>query len=775
MVLFGATGDLVAKKIAPALFHLVQQKKLPDAFEVVGFSRRDMDHASFREHIAASLVQHKEARPESSFLDLFSFCRGEFTKKKDYARLAETLQKIDAKWGMCTSKLFYLAVPPEFYEPILTRLSSSGLTKPCGGNEGWTRVIVEKPFGKDARGAQKLDEMLGKLFQETQIYRIDHYLAKEMLQNILMFRFSNNIFEQTWNNQSIEQIHARLWETIGVEDRGSFYDGVGALRDVGQNHLLQMIALITMDHPSSALPESIRLSRSAVLDAFERLSSREIEKNTYRAQYEGYQLTQGVSRESRTETYFKIRAYLGTPRWRGVPIILEGGKRMSEARKEIIATFKHPRPCLCQKGEHHKNRVIFSLEPAEGIRIEFWAKKPGFSLETEARTFDFSLRGGNVLAHGEEYEKLLLDCIAGDQTLFVSTDEVRAMWKFIDPIIAGWRKEKTPPALYKPGTDGAARKSLFLEEAMHGRPSLKKELGMIGLGKMGKNLAVNMMRDGWRVFGYTEDMQKSYTHESGLAYVSNIKELVQALTRPRILWLMIPAGAVENVLFGKEGLCFLLDPGDIVIDGGNSFYKDSAARHKKLKKQGIYFVDAGVSGGPGGALSGACLMIGGERKVFEMLEPLFADMALPRGYQFFEGPGAGHFVKMVHNGIEYGMMQAIAEGFSVMKKSDYRLDLSRVADVYNHGSVIESRLIKWLSRAFEIHGENLEGVSGSPAHTGEGEWTVKTAQSLKIKTKIIEEALKFRIQSEKNPSYPGKIISALREQFGGHSIQKRQK
>jgi 6-phosphogluconate dehydrogenase len=233
--------------------------------------------------------------------------------------------------------------------------------------------------------------------------------------------------------------------------------------------------------------------------------------------------------------------------------------------------------------------------------------------------------------------------------------------------------------------------------------------------------------------------------------------------------LSIPAGkSVDEVLFSNEGIVNLLDKNDVILDGGNSFYKDSIRRAKKLKKKSIQFIDVGVSGGPAGARYGASLMIGGEKKLFEQYEQLFFDLAEPEGYQFFNGYGAGHFVKMIHNGIEYGMMQAIAEGFSILKKAPYKLDVSKITQVYNQGSVIESKLIAWLHNAFILHGDDLKNVSSSVGYTGEGEWTVQTAREMKIKTKIIEESLKFRVQSKKNPSYTGKILSALREQFGGH-------
>ena len=234
---------------------------------------------------------------------------------------------------------------------------------------------------------------------------------------------------------------------------------------------------------------------------------------------------------------------------------------------------------------------------------------------------------------------------------------------------------------------------------------------------------------------------------------------------------MVPSGKpVDEILFGGAGIVSGLSPGDIVIDGGNSYYEDSIAKEKKLKKMGIYFLDAGVSGGPSGAREGASIMVGGEKEMYEKIEYLFQDLAVPNGYGYMGKSGAGHFVKMVHNGIEYGMMQSIAEGFALMKKSDFNLNLWKVADVYNHGSVITSRLIGWLKDAYEKFGKDLEGVSGSVSHTGEGEWTVHTAEKLGVSTPVIKEAFTFRIASQKNPSYAGKILSALRNVFGGHAV-----
>jgi 6-phosphogluconate dehydrogenase len=253
--------------------------------------------------------------------------------------------------------------------------------------------------------------------------------------------------------------------------------------------------------------------------------------------------------------------------------------------------------------------------------------------------------------------------------------------------------------------------------------------------------------------------------------VYSLADLVAALEPPRTIWLMLTAGKPnDQVLFGEGGLVELLEPGDVVIDGGNSYYRDAAGRAERLAEHGIHFMDCGTSGGPAGARTGACLMIGGHEEDFGRLEALFADIALPDAYRFFEGHGAGHFVKMVHNGIEYGMMQAIAEGFQIMRMSEYELDLTAVADVYQHGSVIESRLVGWLGEAFELHGEALEGVSGMVGHTGEGEWTVRTADEMGLEARVIRGALEFRKESERDPSYAGQVLSALRNRFGGHAM-----
>ncbi|HUJ19043.1 MAG TPA: decarboxylating 6-phosphogluconate dehydrogenase [Nitrospirota bacterium] len=297
------------------------------------------------------------------------------------------------------------------------------------------------------------------------------------------------------------------------------------------------------------------------------------------------------------------------------------------------------------------------------------------------------------------------------------------------------------------------------------------KLGYIGLGKMGFNMVQRLLEKGHEVVAYDRSPEsvKAIAKE-GARPADSLQDMVQALPVPRLVWIMVPYQAVDAVL---AELVPLLARGDRVIDGGNSPYKESERRAAELERKGIDFLDAGVSGGPKGARTGACIMVGGKRGVFEKLEQLFRDLSVAKGYAYLGPAGAGHFVKMVHNGIEYGMMQALAEGFTVLKRSPFNLDLAVVADLYDHRSVIESRLVGWLQEAYRQFGPELKDISGSAAQSGEGMWTVEAAKEVAIAVPIIEGSLEFRLRSQKEPSYTGKIISALRHQFGGHEAAKK--
>ncbi len=779
LVVLGATGDLMKKKIIPSICHLHVHKRLPARFRVVGMARRDLNEIDFQAYVRTEL---KSRMPETAqtlvdeIAAFFTYHKGEFEESEAFERLKTKLEKIDEEWGLCSNKLFYLAVPPEHFEVIFKNLALVRLNIPCGGRLGWTRLLIEKPFGDNTAGAKALFAVLTQYFKTEQIYLMDHYLAKEIVQAITHFRFSNNLFEKSWDKNSIERIDVRLLETIDVEKRGEFYDATGAFLDVGQNHLLQMLAAITMDAPQNMLAENVRRRRAEIIETLKPWTPAAIKSQTFRAQYEGYLSVPHVSPESMTETYFKLQTELTHPAWQGVPVTLESGKHCPQAQKEVVVTFKHPSLCLaCTSESHVHNRVVFSIEPEDRICIYFWTEKPGFEQGLEERNFSFFLyERTQKIPYVEEYANLIFQCFIGDQTMFVSEREVLAQWKFADPVVSAWRQKAVALMRYAPGTD----KMIQAAALVGAKPKVQemaKEMAIVGLGKMGAGMARRMMDKGWRVVGYNRSPEVTRElAKEGLAPAFSLKEAVEKLSAPKVVWLMVPAGKpVDEVIFGSEGLVKYLKRGDTVIDGGNSFYKDTIQRAKKLKKYGIRFLDTGTSGGPGGARCGACLMIGGRREDFEKVEALFRDFALPEGYQFFAGVGAGHFVKMIHNGIEYGMMQSIAEGFTLLKKARFKLDLTRIADVYNHGSVIESRLVEWLKEAFELYGEDLKPVSGNVDQSGEGVWTVKTAREMGVAHKVIREALLFRNRSKKHPSYTGQIVSALRGQFGGHPVFKK--
>ena len=780
LTIFGVTGDLSYKKILPSLWHLYNEKRLPESLRIIGIARKEMDEEAWHSFIRGAISgKHSEVSFDKKFLtfcEYFRYLTGDLSESDAFSDLKAAVDKTETDWGVCTNKLFYLSVPPSTYETIFSNLAETELNRPCGGEDGWSRLLVEKPLGSDGKSADTLEDLIARYFKEEQIYRIDHYLFKEILQGVENFRFSNNLFENTWDKSSIERIDLRLCESIGVENRGRFYESVGALRDVGQNHLLEMLAAITMEYPADSTPEKVQRNRAEILKALQPWSKELIKQNTARYQYSGYRGIEGVDPESSVETYFALKTELDHLRWRGVPIYMEAGKRLGQARKEIVLTMKHAKNChLCDVGAHGPNRIIFRFEPNDEILINFWTKKPGFEYEIEERTFSFFLYEHETkVQYVEEYSKVLNSAMAGERASFIGRKEVEALWRFTDPIVNAWAQELTPLQTYEPGAKPNPELLGEQAEVGHETAELAGEIGMVGLGKMGANLAVQLRENHWQVVGYNkESFDSKVLDQAGVEVANSLSDLVGSLKAPRLIWLMVPHAAVDPVL---EELVPHLEAGDAVIDGGNSFYKDSVRRAASLKEKGINFLDVGVSGGPEGARHGACLMVGGERDVYETHEKLFRDLAVEKGYAYLGQSGAGHFVKMVHNGIEYGMMQAIGEGFAVMKKSEYELDLYDIAKVYNHGSVITSSLIGWLSRAYQKFSAELntdECCRGEVTHSGEGQWTVDTAKELGVPVAIIEGALEFRKQSKGNPSYTGQVVSALRHEFGGHDTSRK--
>lgn len=435
LVLFGATGDLVTRKIGPTLSRLDAQGKLPDQSAILGFSRRDYTDETFRATF-----------PEPN--QRFFHVRGELSDPTDYHALRERIEALETSWGTPARILFYLALSPRLHQLVLTGLETAGL---AGPKKPAVSVLVEKPFGEDLASAQKLDDRLRALFNEENIFRVDHYLAKEMLQNILAFRFANQLFESTWNDSTIERVEVRFFESLGVGSRGATYDTLGTLRDAGQNHLLQMLAAVTMEQPRDTSPPAIRETRATVLSLLETFDVKGAAERTERAQAHGFRALDGVDPTSQTETYFRIRTKLDHPRWRNAEIVLTAGKSLPETQKDILITFRHPTPCLCAPGDHVQNRIRITLDPEEKIAIEFWALKPGGPWALEPRNFDFLYRKPDETPM-DGYDRLLLDALAHDQTVFASREEIEASWRFVDAIREAWAHQHAPLTFYEPGT-----------------------------------------------------------------------------------------------------------------------------------------------------------------------------------------------------------------------------------------------------------------------------------------------------------------------------------
>jgi len=434
ITIFGATGDLAQKKLFPALFQLYKKGFIGEKFHVVGFSRKQLSDAEFQEFVHAIFIQKPDLYDNETiekFLSHLHYISGDLNEPKTYEILKQKLGSLDTYEQECLNKVFYLAVTPAHYEATLRNISSVGLTIPCGTSSSspetkWTRVLIEKPFGNNLEGAQNLDKLLGTLFDESQIFRIDHYLTKETLQNILSFRFNNTIFEPIWNKDYIESISIKLLENNIVGSRGESYDPVGALRDVGQNHILQMLALVTMENPHTLKSDTIRSARESIL---EHVEYHHTDTSLVRAQYKGYREEPGVNPQSETETYFKIELALENDRFRGVPIFIESGKGFSQSNTEITITFK---PI--------KNKLTFSIYPKEEISLQIFAKEPGFENIITPRILhlgEYSQKN-----EPEAYERVLHDGLHGDHTLFTSTKEVLAEWKLITDILSHYPETK---------------------------------------------------------------------------------------------------------------------------------------------------------------------------------------------------------------------------------------------------------------------------------------------------------------------------------------------
>ena len=443
IVIFGASGDLTHRKLIPALYNLYKIGRLSENFSVLGVARSELNDETFREKMREALIHNEETTPET----LDAFCSHLYyqavntSDAQDYGKLVPRLDDLHDKYKTCGNTLYYMSTPPSLYGVIPECLAAHGLNTE---EYGWKRIIVEKPFGYDEKTAQELDVQIHRFFEEQQIYRIDHYLGKETVQNLLVLRFSNGWFEPLWNRNFIDYVEITGAESIGVEDRGGYYDGSGAMRDMFQNHLLQVLAMVAMEPPAIINANSMRDEVAKVMHSLRPLTAEDMEHNLVLGQYtaaeingkmeKGYLEEKGVPADSRTETYIALRCEIENWRWAGVPFYVRTGKRLPARVTEIVIHFKTtPHPVFSQNAP--ENKLIIRIQPDEAISMRFGLKKPGAGFEAKEVSMDFryaDLAGAQVLT---AYERLLLDAMKGDATLFARTDAVHAAWKFVQPIL----------------------------------------------------------------------------------------------------------------------------------------------------------------------------------------------------------------------------------------------------------------------------------------------------------------------------------------------------
>lgn len=459
MVIFGATGDLTHSKLIPALFSLFKQGILPKEFSIIGFARRFFTDGEFQ----ASFTMTKHPKWKA-FIEHLFYQQGKFEEKDGYRQLRDRLNDVDTKAGLCLTRLFYLATPPVNYPEILENLSSSALARGCGHKEHWTRIIVEKPFGKDLETAKSLDKKLSEMFEEKQIFRVDHYLGKETVQNMLAFRFANSIFEPVWNKTYIDHVQITWAEERGIGRRGQFFDGVGILRDVGQNHLMQLLAAVSMEQPTHFSKESIRDVRASAIARIRRIDN--VVASVVRGQYRGYREEQAVAKDSTTETFVAMKVFVDSDRFRNVPFYLRAGVKMPKSTVSISLVFIQTCHILFKEYgcPEEGNILTIRIQPDEGIGIRVIAKKPGSKLSLSTVDMNFSYKEEFGRGGADAYEKLLLDIFEGDQMLFNRSDELESSWELITGILKQWEKERPQFPNYKAGTWGPKEANELIEK-----------------------------------------------------------------------------------------------------------------------------------------------------------------------------------------------------------------------------------------------------------------------------------------------------------------------
>lgn len=455
IVIFGASGDLTSRKLIPAIYELFRKKRLPDDTRIVGFSRTPFEHDAWRAKLAESTAGFVGKAFDTERWNQFAanvfYHRGDIENPADFQSLRAFLEQLEGETAK-TTRVFYLSTAPAFYEPAIERLGAAEL---ADESRGPVRLVIEKPFGTDLATARALNEFVHRVFREEQVYRIDHYLGKETVQNLLVLRFANAIFEPIWNRNYIDHVQITAAEEVVVGRRAAYYDSVGILRDMFQNHLLQLTTLTAMEVPARADADSIRDEKVKVLRAIRPLTREQVFTDTIRGQYRKYRDEPGVPPNSETATYGVVKLSIENWRWQGVPFILRSGKAMSCRTTQIVIQFRQVPHMLFESGPRlafQTNRLVIQVQPAEGIQLHFYTKVPDQGMKMRMTDLNFTFRDRFQNAMPEAYQRLLLDVMQGDASLFARADEVELAWSIIDPIQAAWENPGWPPlALYEAG------------------------------------------------------------------------------------------------------------------------------------------------------------------------------------------------------------------------------------------------------------------------------------------------------------------------------------
>lgn len=806
VVVVGASGDLAKKKTYPSLLSLYDWNLLPQDTIIWGYARSHLTDSGLRDRLRPYLLKSGDHSPDvvERFLKRCRYQSGQDYGDVDaFKDMVSKVEEHEQKNPDSQhNRLFYFAIPPNVFAQTASAINKAAMQKP---DKGWNRIIVEKPFGRDLESYEELSAELKEHFTEDHIYRIDHYLGKEMVENLVVLRFANTWFERVWNRDNVQCVMLTFKEPFGTEGRGGYFDKFGIIRDVIQNHLMQVMSLLAMEPPTTVDgPDAGRHIRDAKASVLNAIPPVELD-DVVLGQYGGYADDKSIeNKNTNTPTFAALRLWVNTPRWQGVPFILKAGKALDERKVEIRVQFRDPPAAafMFSGQDAPRNELVMRVQPAEAIYIKTNVKSPGFAakpIQSELEVnYDTRFKYMDT-ANPDAYTRLILDVLEGKHAAFVRDDELKRSWEIFTPLLHKIDDMNIRPITYKQGSRGPKESDEFIREKIgyirnedyvfydgsvarksdsttkeekEGETKSKSEaeesdlcdVGLYGLAVMGQNFALNMASKGFKVCVGNRSNSKVDTtvkraKEEGDLPVFGAydpEEFVNMLRTPRRIFLLVQAGSPVDETIAK--LSLYMDGGDVIVDGGNEWYPNSIRRAQSLEPMGIHFIGMGISGGEEGARYGPSLMPGGPKEAFDLIEPIITKTAAKSssgactGYL---GPiGSGNYVKMVHNGIEYGDMQLIAEVYDVLKNvvGMTNEEMSAQFDEWNEGE-LSSYLIeitsKVLSKKDDATGEGyvVDYILDKTGMKGTGRWTIQEAAERSIAAPTMAAALDSRFLS----------------------------